>query len=112
MNESGIIPVDDRVVVRPEKLEETTDGGIVIPETVRERHDMGHIKAQIVAIGPQSFEDIDNPKYHPQEGQNVLIAKYAGYLATGKDGEEYRIINGKDVVAILDGEWKVRPSGG
>lgn len=107
-NESGIYPVDVRVVVKPETLNELTEGGIVIPETVREKHDLAHIKAVLVSVGAQAFEDIKNPNARPKPGAIVSISKYAGYLIKGKDGIEYRIINDRDVVAVLDGDWDVR----
>jgi chaperonin GroES len=108
VNTSGILPVDKKVVVLPERLEEVTSGGIVIPDTVRERHDMAHLKATIIAVGAQAFEHIEDKAFRPTAGMVVSIAKYAGYLITGKDGEEYRIINDDDVVAVLDGNWDIR----
>ena len=110
-NESGIYPVDCRVVVRPETLEEVTEGGIVIPDNIRERQDMGSIKATIVAVGSQSFENIKNPDARPKVGSIVSIAKYAGYRMQGKDDVEYRIINDDDVVTVLDGNWDIRAKG-
>jgi len=108
VNQSGIYPVDTKVLVKPELLDEITEGGIVIPETVRERHDMAHIKATLVAIGAQSFEDIKNTRARPTVGAIISISKYAGYLIKGKDGVEYRIINDSDVVAVLDSQWDIR----
>ena len=108
VNTSGIHPVDMRVVVKPETMEEMSDGGIYIPDPVRERADMGHMKATIVAVGAQAFEDIKDRDSRPVSGAVVTIAKYAGYLIQGKDAVEYRIINDSDVVAVLDGNWDVR----
>jgi len=108
MNKSGIYPVDNRVLIRPETMEERTKGGIVIPDTVRERHEMGHIKAQLVALGAQAFEDIKRKEFRPKEGAFVSIARYAGYLIRGNDDIEYRVINDRDVVAVLDGDWDIR----
>lgn len=108
VNNSGIYPVDMRVVVKPETLEETTEGGIVIPQNIRERHDMAHVKATLVAVGLQAFEDIKDKDHRPKVGAIVSIAKFAGYLIRGKDDIEYRIINDTDVVAVLDGSWDIR----
>lgn len=111
MNESGIIPIDRRVVVRPEIMDEVTEGGIYIPDEARDKEDMGHIKATIASVGAQAFEDIEDREYRPKPGMTISIARYAGYLMKGKDGKPYRIINDTDVVAVLDGEWDIRPKG-
>ena len=108
VNTSGIYPVDMRVVVKPEVMEEKTAGGIVVPKQVRDMEDRGHVKATIVAVGAQAFEDIKNPDARPRAGQIVSIAKFAGYLINGKDDIEYRIINDRDVVAVLDGDFDIR----
>ena len=109
-NNSGIQPVDYRVLVKPETLEEKTEGGIVIPDTIRGRHDMAGIKATLVAVGVQAFEDVKDPAQRPKAGSIVAISKYAGYLIKGKDGVEYRLINDKDVAAVLDGHFDIRSS--
>lgn len=111
MNESGIQPVDRRVLVKPETFEEKTEGGIIIPEQSREREEMGHIKADLVSVGSQAFEDIEDPAQRPVAGMKISIARYAGYLIKGKDDVNYRIINDTDVVAVLDGNWDIRSKG-
>lgn len=112
MSEHGIQPIDRRVVVKPETFEEYTKGGIFIPDESRERDEMGHLKADLIAVGSQAFEDIENPDMRPVAGMKVSIARYSGYLITGKDGASYRIINDTDVVAVLDGDWDIRPKKG
>ena len=107
-NESGIIPIDLKVLVRPVTLEEMTDGGIIIPQNVKEQQDMAGIKARLVALGVNAFEAIKDKGQRPQAGMVVSISKYAGYLIKGKDGEDYRLINDDDIVAVLDGDWDVR----
>lgn len=105
LNTSGIQPLDLRVVVTP--IKEQKDGLIVIPDPVRDRHEMAGIKARLVAIGAQAFKEIKDPDQRPIAGAVVAIARYSGYLIRGKDGEEYRIINDDDVVAVLDGDWDI-----
>ena len=107
-NNSGIQPVDMRVLVLPIKTETVTEGGIVLTQQTTEMEDRGHVKARLVAVGAQSFEDIKSVGHRPKAGSIVSIAKYAGYLITGKDGKEYRIINDTDVVAVLDGDFDIR----
>lgn len=107
-NESGIYPVDLKCLVKPIKLEEITEGGIYIPDNVKETYDLAGIKTQLIAVGYNAFDHIKNKDARPQVGQFVSISKYAGYLILGKDGEEYRLISDEDVVAVLDGDWDVR----
>ena len=108
MNDSGVYPVDRKVLVKPETFEEKTKGGIVIPDSAREKDNMAHIKATIIACGVNAFEDIEIKKQRPQVGQKAAIAKFAGYLITGKDDKSYRLINDLDIVAVLDGDWDIR----
>ena len=108
MNPSGIQPVDDRVLVAPTKIDRMTAGGIALPETVAEQEEVGHIKGTIVAMGAQAFEDIESPDQRPAVCAIVAMARYAGYLMQGKDGEEYRLVNDRDIAAVLDGDWDVR----
>ena len=108
MSEHGIQPIDRKVLVKPESFDEYTEGGIYIPDDSREREEMGHLKADLVAVGAQAFEDIENPDMRPSAGMKISIARYSGYLIKGKDGVNYRIINDTDVVAVLDGDWDIR----
>lgn len=108
VNNSGIYPVDLKVLVKPETLEETTEGGIVIPGNVRARHDMAGIKATLVAVGSEAFSEIKNRDARPKPGSIISIAKFAGYLIKGKDGVEYRLISDIDIVAVLDGNFDIR----
>ena len=108
MSESGVYPVDRKILIKPETFEEKTKGGILIPDSAREKDNMAHIKATLVACGVNAFEYIETKKYRPQVGQKLAISKFAGYLITGKDGHSYRLINDEDVVAILDGDWDIR----
>jgi len=108
-NNSGIHPVDLKVLVLPIKTEEVTKGGIVLTSQTTGQEDRAGIKARLVEAGSQAFEAIQQPKYRPKVGQTISISKYAGYLIKGMDGEDYRLINDGDVVAILDSDdWDVR----
>jgi co-chaperonin GroES (HSP10) len=95
---AGVAPCGNRVVVLPMLKERTTEGGIVIPDEFAHREDMSQIECLVVAVGNDCW-----PLMAPwcAEGDMVLIAKYAGYLRKGPDGRDYRIINDKDVVAIV-----------
>lgn len=93
--DSGVFPVNHRLVVYPIPPKEK-EGEIFIPDTVRDREAMRQIKVRIVSIGPScEFTNMI------MDGELVLISKFAGYLFTGKDGKEYRLINDEDVVGVI-----------
>lgn len=83
-------PLADRVLVKPEKLEAKTAGGIIIPDTAQEKTQT----AFVVAIGD------DKEKIKVTEGQKVLYEKYAG-TAVKIDGEDHLILKAADVIAVI-----------
>jgi len=92
MTKVNLKPLADRVVIKPAIAEEKTAGGIIIPDTAKEKPQKG----QIVAVG-------DGKKDEPltvKEGDNVLYGKYAGTEIT-IEGEDYLIMRESDVVAII-----------
>lgn len=104
MNNSGIKPLDVRVLVFPDPVEEVTKGGIILPGTAVEKDKYATVKATLVAAGVNAFAEARaNPAFEvPQPGARVMIAKYGGVLITGKDGADYRIMNDEDIVAVLE----------
>lgn len=98
-NPSGITPIDLRVLVKPDKVEEKTKGGILLPDEVNERNQMAECRALLVATGENAFCEVSGKK--PKPGDRVLIAKYAGIVTKGDDGEEYRLCNDADICAVL-----------
>lgn len=104
-NPSGIIPMDLRILVRPDTVEEKSKGGIILPESAQEKEKYAQCKATVVAIGENAFEEAASrsPAFvKPQPGTRVLIAKYGGVLLKGNDGVEYRIMNDEDIIARLE----------
>jgi len=92
-----IRPLADRLLVRPLEAEEKTKGGIVIPDTAKEKPQEG----KVVAVG--SGKRIGD-KIVPLEvkvGDKVLYVKYSGTEITTKDGEEYLVLKEEDVLAIV-----------
>ncbi|MHC5039610.1 MAG: co-chaperone GroES [Planctomycetota bacterium] len=94
-----IRPLDDRVVVRPLESEEKTAGGIVLPDTAKEKPQKGTIEA----VGPgrllKSGKRVETPL---KVGDKVLFGKYAGHEVK-IDGEEYKIMKEDDVLAKIEG---------
>jgi chaperonin GroES len=98
-NQSGIQPVEYKVLVRPEVVEERSSGGIILPETTREQQNLAQVKATLIAVGGNAFEDFLPPK--PVIGQIIFVAKYAGVRVQGEDGVQYQIVADKDIAAII-----------
>lgn len=93
----NIKPLADRVVVEPLPAEEKTAGGIIIPDTAKEKPQKG----TVVAVGPGKKDE----PMSVQVGQTVLYSKYAGTEIT-IDGKEYLIMRESDIYAILSSNQK------
>ena len=102
-NKSGIHPVEYKVLVAPRKVEEKTAGGIIMPDEVKEKEEYTNAYGFIVECGGNAFEDPDW-KSKPELGTLIMFDKYAGTKVTGNDGETYRLINDKEIVALIDKE--------
>lgn len=93
-----IRPLGERVVVKPLPMEEKTKGGIVLPDTAKEKPQKG----EVVAVGPGRL--LDNGQrvaIDLQVGDKVLYSKYAGNEFK-IDGEEYLILRESDVLGVLE----------
>jgi chaperonin GroES len=92
-------PLHDRVVVRRVKEEERSAGGIIIPDTAKEKPSEG----EIVAVGPGARDD--NGKYvalDVKEGDRVLFGKWSG-TEVKIDGEELLIMKESDIMGVVEG---------
>jgi chaperonin GroES len=92
-----IKPLADRVVIKPSPAEEKSRGGIILPDTAKEKPVVG----EVVAIGPGKVTD-DGKTVHPEVkvGDKVLYGKYSGTEVT-IEGEEYLIMREADIFAIV-----------
>ena len=92
-----IKPLADRVVINPAPADEKTKGGIILPDTAKEKPVIG----EIVAIGPGKVTD-DGKKVPPEVkvGDKVLYGKYSGTEVT-IEGDEYLIMREADIFAIV-----------
>lgn len=94
-----LTPLHDRILVRRVEEEETTQGGIVIPDTAKDKPQEG----EIIAVGTGKNEE--GGKVRPldvHEGDRILFGKYAG-SEIKIDGEELLIMREDDVLGILTG---------
>ena len=92
-------PLHDRVVVKRIEAEENSAGGIIIPDTAKEKPQHG----EVIAVGPGGRDEIG--KLIPIDlrvGDRVLFGKWSG-TEVKLDGEEYLIMKESDVMGVLEG---------
>lgn len=88
----NIKPLADRVLILPAPAEEKTIGGIIIPDTAKEKP----LKGEVVAVGQGTKDE----EMVLKVGDNVLFGKYAG-TSLEVEGKEYLVMRQSDVVAII-----------
>lgn len=97
MSEIKLKPLGDRVVVKPAAAEEKTAGGIILPDTVKEKP----VEGNVVAVGAGKVADDGKAiKMEVKVGDKVLYGKYSGTEVT-VNGEEYLIMRESDIFGIL-----------
>ena len=90
-----ITPLGDRVLVRPVEREEITRGGIVLPDTVKEKPQEG----EVVAVGPgRTTDDGKKVPIGLQAGDIIIYAKYGG-TELKEDGEDFLLLSERDIMA-------------
>ena len=92
-----IKPLADRVVIKPSPADEKSRGGIILPDTAKEKPVVG----EVVAVGPGKVAD-DGKTIKPEVkvGDKVLYGKYSGTEVT-IEGEEFLIMREADIFAIV-----------
>lgn len=97
MSKIKIKPLGDRIVVKPAEAEEKTKGGIILPDTAKEKP----VEGTVVAAGPGKKSDEGKLiEMEVKVGDKVLYGKYSGTEVT-VDGEEYLIMRESDIFAIV-----------
>jgi chaperonin GroES len=97
-----IRPLQDRILVQRTESEDKTAGGIIIPDSAKEKPQEG----TVIAVGKGKVRDDGNiSPLDVQVGDNVLFGKYSG-SDVRLDGEDYVILREDDVLAILDSKKK------
>jgi len=93
----NIKPLSDRVVIKTEEAEEKTASGIILPDTAKEKPQIG----EVVAVGPGKSSDSGNlVKMTLKKGDKVLYGKYSG-TEINHDGIDLLIMRESDILAIL-----------
>jgi chaperonin GroES len=91
-------PLNDRVLVKRLEGEEVTKGGIIIPDSAKEKP----MKGQVVAVGPGKIGDEGKrEKMAVSKGDKILFNKYAG-TELKIDGEEFLVMREDDILAIIE----------
>ncbi len=90
-------PLHDRVIVKRIQEEEKTKGGIIIPDTAKEKPQEG----QVVAVGPGRRDNGKVVAPDIKAGDRVLFAKYSG-TEIKLDGEEHIIMREEDVLGVIE----------
>ena len=92
-------PLHDRVVVRRIDAEEKTKGGIIIPDTAKEKPQEG----EVIAVGPGARDESGKlDPARPQGGDRILFGKWSG-TEIKLDGEELLIMKESDVMGVIEG---------
>jgi chaperonin GroES len=91
-------PLGDRIVVKPKDDEvSTTASGLVIPDTAKEKPQMG----DVIAVGPGDFQDGDRLPMDVKVGDVVVYSKYGG-TEIKVDGDDVLILSSRDVLAVAE----------
>ena len=94
----GIRPLHDRVLVKRVKEDEKTKGGIIIPDTAKEKP----IEGQVVAVGNGKVLDSGETRsLEVKKGDRILFGKYSG-TEVKLDGEEHLILREDDILAVVE----------
>jgi chaperonin GroES len=92
----NVKPLSDRILVRRLEDTEVKRGGIIIPDTAKEKPQQG----EVIAVGPGRFEDGKRIPLDVKKGDKVLMGKYSG-SEVKIDGTDYIIIREDEVLAIV-----------
>jgi len=99
-------PIEYKVIVKPDLVEETDEAikrfkamGMELPAAEKERDKQKQITGTLVAVGGNAFEDMIGTV--PNIGGRVYFAKYAGNVLIDDSKTEYRLMNDKDITAVL-----------
>ena len=94
----ALTPLHDRVIVKASQPEEVTKGGIILPDTAKEKPQQG----EVIAVGPgKTAEDGSTIGMQVKVGDQVLYGKYSG-TEINVDGEEHLIMREDDILGVIE----------
>src|SRR5256885_11995771 len=95
-----VVPLNDKIVVKRMEAEEKTSGGIVLPDTAKEKPKQG----KVLSLGDGKLLDSGKrAAFQVKEGDRVLFTSYGGQ-EVNVDGDEYLIMTEDDILAVIDCE--------
>jgi len=95
---ANIKPIGDRILVKRLEAEEKTAGGIVLPDTAKEKPKEG----KVIALGDgKQLETGERADFQVKKGDRVIFASFSGTEVT-VDGEEYLLMSENDILAVID----------
>jgi chaperonin GroES len=93
-----VVPLNDKIVVKRLEAEEKTAGGIVLPDTAKEKPKQG----KVLSVGDgKLLESGSRAKFQVKEGDRVLFTSYAGN-EVNVEGDEYLIMSEDDILAVIE----------
>ncbi|WP_367565242.1 co-chaperone GroES [Lacrimispora sp.] len=94
-----LVPLFDKVVLKPLVAEETTKSGIVLPGQAKEKPQ----QAEVIAVGPGGLVDGKEVTMQVKVGDKVIFSKYSGTeIETGEDDEKIVIVKQNDILAVIE----------
>jgi len=97
-SKTAVKPLNDHILVRPAEAEAVTAGGIILPDSAREKPAQG----TVVALGEgKLLDDGERATFQVKAGDKVIYSKYAGH-DINIDGDEFKVIQETDVYAIIE----------
>lgn len=99
-NTSGLTPLDLRILVKPDAVQEKI-GSVYVPDAAKDKAKYAGTKATLVAVGCNAFKEWGEGARKPQPGDRVLYAQYTGAREKGADGEDYVVMNDADLLAVI-----------
>ncbi|MFR3728997.1 co-chaperone GroES [Lacrimispora sp.] len=94
-----LVPLFDKVVLKPLVAEETTKSGIVLPGQAKEKPQ----QAEVIAVGPGGLVDGKEVTMQVKVGDKVIFSKYSGTeVETGNDEEKFVIVKQNDILAVIE----------
>src|SRR5213596_3846561 len=100
-------PLHDRVVVRRIEAEEKTAGGLIIPDTAKEKP----MEGEVIAVGPGARNEQGQiVALDVREGDRILFGKWSG-TEVKLDGEELLIMKESDIMGVIEGQPATTPAG-
>lgn len=94
----NVKPIGDRILVEPAEEKEVKKGGIIIPDSAKEKP----MESVVVALGTGKTDEKGNKvPFEVKKGDRVLVSKYGG-TEIKIDGKEYKILSADDILAVIE----------